>query len=121
MVGGRAVAPLAVNIHSGMAELLHKPLYEKQGGLLAVDFPIYFGDVEHGRVTMTFPDPVTSISCKSFFFPTLTALLQLSQGAGPGRRDKAPLFVRAVPEPPSHAADLPRCPGMGYDLQSRTT
>lgn len=88
---------------------------------MAVDFPRYFGDAEHGRVTMTFPEPVSSSSCKPFFFPTLTALLQLSQGAGPGRRDKAPLFVRAVPQLPSHAADLPRCPGMGYDLQSRTT
>lgn len=61
-----------------------------------------------------------AVATRSLFFPTLTALLQLSRGAGPGRQDGAPLFVQAVPEPSSQAADLPRCPGTGYDLQSRS-
>lgn len=56
-----AAASLAISIHSGAVEPVRKCLYENQGSLLAEDFPRYFGDAKHVRVTKTFFDPIGSL------------------------------------------------------------
>lgn len=111
VVQGRAAAPLAVGVHRGTAEPVHKSLYEKQGGLLAVDFPRCFGDAKHGRVTKTFSDPIASSSSSynSLFFPFLTAFLHLSPGTQPWEAKIKPLslFTRCL----SLLLRLQTCPG----------
>lgn len=52
-VSRKAAAPPAVSIHKGTVELVHKSPYEKQGGLSAVEFPLYFG--HYRRVSRLFP------------------------------------------------------------------
>lgn len=77
-----AAASLAISVHRGTVEPVPKSLYENQGSLLAEDFPRYFGDAKHGRVTKTFFDPISS-SYSSFFFPFLTTCLLLHLGSQP--------------------------------------
>lgn len=111
---GRALMLSALSVQVGTAELGQKwacEPYEKWGGLLAVDFPRYFGDAKHGRLTTTFSDPIGSSSRYNAVF------LPLIPGQQPalGGQHRAPHCVSTAPEPFPQDAHLPRCRGFSCD------
>lgn len=76
---------------------------------MAVDFPRYFGDAKHRRVTKTFSDPIgSSSSYNAVFLPFIPG----QQPAWEANMEPLTLF----PQHLSPSLKLHTCPGAGVQL-----